>query len=92
MGLAQAGAEERVIRKLHATGTIDATALLADDSDAVSCADSVNAEGADAFSNYVLEMSTLSPNQTIVGIYGVKDETSHFTSLGFILKEQIRKR
>ena len=25
--------------------------------------------------------------QTIVGIYGVKDEAKHFTSMGFILKE-----
>ena len=35
-----------------------------------------------------MKMRTLSANQTIVGIYGVKDESNHFTSFGFLLKEK----
>ena len=34
----------------------------------------------------VVTRSLLS-RQTIIGIYGVKDEARHFTSLGFITKE-----
>ena len=47
---------------------------------------SVIEEGAEE--NYTLEVSTLAPNQRIVGIFGVKDEAKQFPSLGFILKEQ----
>ena len=44
-------------------------------------------EGADE-GYYSLEVCRLAANQKLVGIYGVKDEASQFTSLGFILKEQ----
>ena len=44
--MSQAGAEERLIRKLHDAGSIDATAVFAeDDSDVASVAGSNNGEG-----------------------------------------------
>ena len=82
MGLAMAGAEEQVIKQLHKAGSIDATGVLPEESDAASCID----EGAEE--RYSLEVCALAENQILVGIYGVKDEAKQFTSLGFILKEQ----
>ena len=82
MGMAKAGVEEQVIRKLHQAGSIDATSMLPEESEATSCID----EGADE--KYSLEHCTLAANQMLVGIYGVKDEANQITSLGFILKEQ----